>query len=52
LEEALVLDIPMRRVGSPEDIAHAVVFFASEQASWITGQVLVVHGGHRMTLGQ
>lgn len=50
--EALIPDIPRRRVGSPEDIANAVIFFASEQAGWITGQVLFVHGGHRMTLGR
>jgi len=31
--------------------ANAVVFFASEQAGWITGQLLFVHGGHRMALG-
>ncbi len=48
---ALVPEIPLRRVGRPEDIASAVVFFASEQAEWITGQVLFVHGGHRMALG-
>lgn len=52
IEEALVPDIPIRRVGRPEDIANAVVFFASEQSSWITGQVLFVHGGHRMAFGQ
>jgi 3-oxoacyl-[acyl-carrier protein] reductase len=52
LEEALVADIPLRRIGRPEDIANAVVFFASEQAGWITGQLLFVHGGHRMALGQ
>jgi 3-oxoacyl-[acyl-carrier protein] reductase len=52
LEAALIQDIPARRIGRPEDIAHAVVFFASEQASWITDQVLFVHGGHRMALGQ
>ena len=51
-EEALIPDIPLGRVGRPEDIADAVVFFASEQASWITGQLLFVHGGHRMSLGQ
>jgi 3-oxoacyl-[acyl-carrier protein] reductase len=51
-EEALIPEIPLRRIGRPEDIAHAVVFFASEQASWITGQLLFVHGGHRMALGQ
>jgi len=50
-EEALITDIPLKRIGRPEDIAHAVVFFASEQAAWITGQLLFVHGGHRMTLG-
>jgi 3-oxoacyl-[acyl-carrier protein] reductase len=52
LEEALVEDIPLRRIGLPEDIANAVVFFASEQAGWITGQLLFVHGGHRMAFGQ
>ena len=52
MEAALVADIPIRRVGRPDDIANAVVFFASEQASWITGQVLFVHGGHRMSLGR
>ena len=52
LEKTLCPEIPLRRIGLPEDIAHAVVFFASEQAGWITGQVLFVHGGHRMALGQ
>jgi len=33
------------RLGAPEDIAHAVVFLASPQASFITGQVLHVNGG-------
>ncbi|MGA1840400.1 MAG: SDR family NAD(P)-dependent oxidoreductase [bacterium] len=52
MEKALISDIPLQRVGLPEDIANAVVFFASKQAGWITGQVLFVHGGHRMALGQ
>jgi 3-oxoacyl-[acyl-carrier protein] reductase len=39
---------PLRRIGTPEDIAAAVVFLASRQAGWITGQVLQVGGGHRM----
>jgi len=51
-QEALITDIPLRRIGRPEDISNAVVFFASEQAGWITGQLLFVHGGHRMALGQ
>ena len=52
LEQALVAEIPVRRIGRPEDIANAVLFFASEQSGWITGQLLFVHGGHRMALGQ
>jgi 3-oxoacyl-[acyl-carrier protein] reductase len=51
MEKALISEIPVRRIGRPEDIAHAVAFFASEQAGWITGQVLFVHGGHRMAMG-
>lgn len=51
-ERELITDIPLKRIGRPEDIANAVVFFASKQAAWITGQLLFVHGGHRMTLGQ
>lgn len=52
MEKALIPEIPLRRIGRPEDIANAVVFFASDQAGWITGQLLFVHGGHRMGLGQ
>jgi 3-oxoacyl-[acyl-carrier protein] reductase len=37
--------IPMRRFGEPRDVARAVVFFASELADYVTGQVLVVDGG-------
>lgn len=48
LEKAIAASYPLRRIGKPEDIAHAIVFFASEQAGWITGQVLYVGGGNRM----
>jgi len=37
--------IPARRLGKPEDIAKTAVFLASEDASYITGQVIVVDGG-------
>ena len=37
--------IPMRRFGDPEDVAESVLFFASEAAGYITGQVLAVDGG-------
>ena len=40
--------VPMGRVGDPDDIADAVVFLASRQARWITGQVLQVAGGHAL----
>jgi 3-oxoacyl-[acyl-carrier protein] reductase len=38
-------DIPVARAGQPEDIAHAVSFFVSEAAGFVTGQVLYVAGG-------
>lgn len=48
LEKSIAESYPLRRVGKPEDIAKAVIFFASDQADWITGQVLHVGGGNRM----
>jgi 3-oxoacyl-[acyl-carrier protein] reductase len=37
--------IPLKRLGTPDDVAHAVCFLASDEASYITGQVLAVNGG-------
>ena len=45
-QRAMLDRIPMRRLGEPDDIASAVLFLASDQASWITGQVLPVTGGN------
>ena len=44
-QESLVKSIAMRRVGKPEDIANATMFFASDLAEWVTGQTLAVTGG-------
>jgi 3-oxoacyl-[acyl-carrier protein] reductase len=44
-QKALVERIALKRLGTPADITHAVLFFASEHAGWITGQVLAVDGG-------
>lgn len=41
---------PLRRMGLPEDIANAILFLASDEASWITGANMVVDGGHTIQL--
>lgn len=48
LQARIERENPMGRVGAPEDVADVVVFFASERARWITGQVLYVGGGHEI----
>ena len=48
-EEQVSAAYPLKRLGVPEDIAGAVAFLLSDQASWITGQTLVLDGG--VTLG-
>jgi len=49
-EDQIAATIPVARLGQPEDVAEAVVFFAGDNARYITGQTLVVDGG--ITLGQ
>jgi NAD(P)-dependent dehydrogenase (short-subunit alcohol dehydrogenase family) len=44
-EAEVVADYPLGRLGTPEDIAAAVAFLASSDASWITGQVITLDGG-------
>jgi NAD(P)-dependent dehydrogenase (short-subunit alcohol dehydrogenase family) len=41
----LVATVPLQRTGTPEEIAHAVLFLASAKASFITGHMLAVDGG-------
>lgn len=48
LEAAILPSIPLGRIGTPADIADVVVFLASEQARWVSGQRLFAGGGHGM----
>jgi len=45
-QRALIESIATRRLGEPEDIANGVLFFVAEVASWVTGQVISIDGGH------
>lgn len=48
VREKIIAQIPMGRLGRPDEIAHAVAFFTGEQSSWITGANLAINGGHHM----
>jgi 3-oxoacyl-[acyl-carrier protein] reductase len=50
LEKQEASYMPLGRVGQPDDVANVIIFFASEQAGWVTGQLLYVGGGHVMPL--
>jgi 3-oxoacyl-[acyl-carrier protein] reductase len=45
---AIIAQIPLGRLGKPEEVAAAVVFLASPEASFITGEILDVNGGYLM----
>ncbi|HTO51951.1 MAG TPA: SDR family NAD(P)-dependent oxidoreductase [Myxococcota bacterium] len=49
-EEYLSL-MPISRIGEPEDVARLVIFLLSDEASWITGQLIPVDGGHTIRKG-
>lgn len=46
--EAIISQIPVKRLGHPEEIARAVIFLADEHAGFITGETLSINGGHHM----
>jgi len=43
--EITAADHPIGRIGSPEDVAHAILYLASEDSSWVTGTIMAVDGG-------
>lgn len=45
VKEELIKNIPAGRMGSPEDVANLVAFLVSDQAAYITGQVIAIDGG-------
>ena len=49
LKPTLADQHPLKRLGTPEDVAHAALFLASDQATWITGVILDVAGGSVLT---
>ena len=49
VKEQMLAQIPLNSFGNPRDVANAVVFLASDKASYITGQVLTVDGGMVMS---
>jgi NAD(P)-dependent dehydrogenase (short-subunit alcohol dehydrogenase family) len=49
--QRLIKGIPLRRIGTPRDIANAALFLASDEAAYITGQCLYVCGGWSASAG-
>jgi len=48
LEKAILPQIPVRRLGEPEEIARCVVFLAADESGFITGSTLTINGGQYM----
>jgi 7-alpha-hydroxysteroid dehydrogenase len=45
VREHMLINTPMRRYGTPEDVVAAVLYFAAPSSSWVTGRLLEVDGG-------
>jgi NAD(P)-dependent dehydrogenase (short-subunit alcohol dehydrogenase family) len=46
MKKALIDPVPLGRLGTPDDLAGIVLFLASDEARWTTGQSFVIDGGH------
>jgi NAD(P)-dependent dehydrogenase (short-subunit alcohol dehydrogenase family) len=46
IQKALIDPVPLGRLGMPEDLAGIVLYLASDEANWTTGQSFIVDGGH------
>ena len=51
-QAAIAACLPLRRMGAPTDIASAISWFCSDEAAWVTGQILAVDGGFLGSHGQ
>jgi 3-oxoacyl-[acyl-carrier protein] reductase len=51
-EVRLIARTPLKRIGLPEDVADVIVFVSSEQARWLTGQLIYASGGFLMYLNE
>lgn len=49
IDPTLLRVIPLKRAGLPEDQANAAVFLASEESSWMTGQIMTIDGGQSLS---
>ena len=48
IKQTAVTSLPLRRVGTPQDVANAIAFLSSDVSSFVTGQTLSVNGGRFM----
>jgi NAD(P)-dependent dehydrogenase (short-subunit alcohol dehydrogenase family) len=51
-EGDVAAETPLKRIGEPEDVGRAIAFLASQEASWITGETMVIDGGQILTVPQ
>jgi 3-oxoacyl-[acyl-carrier protein] reductase len=47
----MAASVPLKRLGSVDDIGHAAVYFASREAAYVTGQTIIVDGGSTIGVG-